>query len=167
METKEKLKIIAEWLKSSVNEKDAKEVLSSKKTMYGEKAYTIHRTKDSFLYESSAGDNSAFYKILKEICDPGFISNPENKIWYTRDDGELRIDTDLLIEYEKKKHRQYLTDYDILTFHEKISDNGFACTHAFYILDFTHRKIIPFIYEQDHEGDDQWIEYDENNIVSF
>lgn len=167
MEIKEKLKFIAEWLKCSVNEKDAKEVLSSKKTIYDEKVYKINTKKDSFLFESSSGNNSAFYDILKEICGQEFLDNPENKIWYIRDDEELRIDTDLLVKFEKEKKKQYLADYDILTFYEEIYDNGYSCSHAFYILDFTHRKIIPFTYEQDHEGDDQWIEYDEDNIVSF
>jgi len=167
MEIKEKLKLIAEWLKCSVSERNARKVLSSKKSIYGEKVYTILKTKDSFLYESSAGNNSAFYNILEKICGPEFLENPENKIWYTRDDGELRIDTDILIKYEKERQRQYLADYNILTFYEKISDDGVACTHTFYILDFTQRKIIPFVYQQDHEGDDQWIEFDENYIVSF
>jgi len=159
---KDKLKFIAGWLENTTNSEEGKKVLSKKKTPYGEDLYDFYEDKDDFLYEAGAGDNSPFKEILESICGKDYLK--KSPLRFNSDDELI---TESLDDYHIAHGKQYLNQFDILAFSECTTDTGTCSTNEIFVVDYTHRKIYPFVYEQEDEGDEQWLEYDSDEVVEF
>jgi len=163
------LECVVMWLRDTLTSKEGKKILASKQNAFGEDTFDFEENKDSFLDLTSA--NAPLKPILEGICDKKFLE--ENNLFFTEEDIEKdealegRLDTDKLNDYYQKYERKYLEDYDVLVFSERIMDYDDAeSTDLYYIVDYGHRKIYLFRYEQRDCGDEQWLE-SEDEVADF
>lgn len=162
---------IAEWIRNTKTPAEARKILGTKVSIYGEKVFSFDKKKDDLFMVANAGDNKAFKVLIMLLGGINFLKeHPEYDIfekghednWYND-----RLDSDKLDDFHDKYKKQYLDAFNVLVVYEYQMMGRTTSSYPIYIIDFNKRRIIQLEYEEASEGDDQWLDLDTSAIQMF